>query len=51
MDIEEIDYLGLDHVLRRGSGEIIAEKEDALFIRDRVRGAYLPACKDTATAK
>lgn len=50
MDISGIDYLGLDRVLRRGSGDIIAQQDDALFIRDRDSGAYLLACEDAAIA-
>ena len=48
MDISGIDYLGLDRVLRRGSGEIIADREDALLLRDKISGAYLLACEDAA---
>ena len=48
MDIGGIDYLGFDCVLRRGSGEIIAEQDDALLIRDHVSGAYFLACEDDA---
>ena len=48
MDISGIDCLGLDRVLRRGSGEIIAERDDVFFIRDRISGAYLLACEDAA---
>ena len=48
MDISGIDYLGHDRVLRRGSGDIIAQQDDALFIRDRDSGAYLLACEDAA---
>ena len=48
MDISGIDCLGLDRVLRRGSGEKIAERDDALFIRDRVSGACMLACEDRA---
>lgn len=47
MDISRIECLGLDRVLRRGSGEILAERDDALLIRDRVSGAYMLACGDT----
>ncbi len=47
MDMRRIDYLGLDRVLQRGSGDIIAEQKDALLIRDRVSGAYFLACEDT----
>ena len=46
MDISGVDYLGLDRVLRRGTGEILAEQEDALLIRDRVSGACFLACED-----
>lgn len=46
MDISGIDYLGLERVLRRGSGEIIAEQDDALLIRDRISNAYFLACEN-----
>jgi GNAT superfamily N-acetyltransferase len=46
MDISGIDYLGLDRVLKRGSGKIIAKRNDALLIRDHISGAYMLACKD-----
>ena len=46
MDISGIDYLGLDRVLRRGSGEIIAELDNALFLRDRISSACFLACED-----
>ena len=48
MDITNIDYLGLDRVLRRGTGEIIEQSEDLLFIRDSVSRAYMLACEDAA---
>ena len=48
MDIRGIDYLGLDRVLRRGSGEILVAQDDALLIRDTVSGALLLACEDAA---
>ena len=46
MDISGINCLGLDRVLRRGSGKIIADGDDALLIRDSISGAYLLACED-----
>ena len=49
MDISGIDTLGLDRVLRRGSGEILAEQKDALLIRDRISGACFLACDDAET--
>lgn len=47
MDINKIENLGLDRILKRGSGEVLAEQDDALLIRDRVSGAYMLACEDT----
>lgn len=46
MDIGGIDYLGIDRVLKRGTGEIIAKQDDAVFVRDSVSKAYLLACED-----
>ena len=47
MDLSGIDYLGLERVLRRGSGEILAQQDDALLLRDRVSGACFLACENT----
>ena len=49
MDMHRIDFLGLDRVLQRGSGEIIVEQDDALLVRDSISGACLLACDDTAS--
>ncbi len=46
MDIGGIDHLGIDRVLKRGTGEIIANEENALLVRDSVSGAYMLACND-----
>ena len=48
MDVNSIENLGLARVLRRGSAEIIEQRDDALLIRDSVSGAYLFACDDSA---
>lgn len=48
MDTSGIDYLGIDRVLKRGSGKIITKQDDALLIRDGVSGAYFLACDDEA---
>ena len=48
MDISGIDHLGLDRVLRRGTGEIIEDSDNVLFIRDSVSAAYMLACEDRA---
>lgn len=44
MDITGIDYLGLDRVLKRGTGTVIEQRDQALFIHDSISGAYLLAC-------
>lgn len=46
MDISGIDYLGLARVLERGTGEILAESDRLMLVRDRVSGAYMLACED-----
>ena len=46
-----IDHLGLERVLRRGTGEIIEQHEQALFVRDTVSGAFLLACEDIALGR
>ena len=48
MDITGIDLLGLDRVLKRGTGKIIEERDDALLIRDDISGAYMLACRNEA---
>ena len=48
MNIDGIDCLGIDRVLKRGSGEIIAETDHALLVRDRVSEALMLACEDAA---
>ena len=48
MDHSGIDYLGIDRVLKRGSGEIIEDTENAIFVRDSISGACMLACEDEA---
>lgn len=48
MDTTRIEYLGLDRVLKRGTGEILAERDGALLIRDSVSEACLLACEDVS---
>ena len=48
MNLDGIDYLGIDRVLKRGSGEIIAEAEHVLLVRDSVSEALMLACEDAA---
>ena len=49
MNTNGIDYLGIERVLKRGSGEIIMDTEQVLLVRDRVSGAYFLGCGDTET--
>ena len=46
MDLTNIDYLGIDRVLKRGSGELLANRDDAFLVRDSVSGAYFLVCDD-----
>lgn len=48
MNIDGIDYLGIDRVLKRGSGKIIAETDHALLVRDSVSEALMLACEDAS---
>lgn len=48
MDISGIKYLGIDRVLKRGTGEILADLDSALLVRDNVSGACFLACEDEA---
>ena len=49
IDISGIDYLGIGRVLKRGTGSVIADTDNALLIRDNVSGAYFLACEDRST--
>ena len=51
MDLSNIDYLGLDRVLRRGTGEIVEQSGKTLFVFDSVSRAYMLACEDTAEGR
>ena len=42
-------HLGIDRILSRGTGETIAELNNALLVRDNVSGAYFLACEDEKT--
>ena len=50
IELGRIEYLGLDRVIKRGSAEIIEERDDALFLRDGISGAYFLACEDERLA-
>ena len=46
IDIKGIDYLVIDRVLSRGTGDILEASEDHLFVYDHVSQAHLLACGD-----
>lgn len=46
MDLSKIEYLGLAHVLKRGTGEILEEHPNACLLRDTVSGVSFLACED-----
>lgn len=46
MDFTTLEYLGLDHVLRRGTGEILEEGKDACLLRDTVSNVIFLACEN-----
>lgn len=46
INLTDIDYLGIERVLKRGTGEIIASHENAFLVRDKVSKAYFLACED-----
>ena len=48
MDFTDIDLLGIDRVLKRGTGSVIERHDAALLVRDGVSGAYMLGCGDAA---
>lgn len=46
MDLSKIEYLGIDRVLRRGTGEVLQEGDDYLLVWDRLSDSYHLACDD-----
>lgn len=50
MNISEIDYLGIDRVLKRGSGQIIVNGRNVQLVKDSISGAYFLVCDDPETA-
>ncbi len=51
MDILSIDNLGIDRVLKRGTGIIVEKQSDALLVKDTVSGAYMLACDERETGR
>ena len=46
MDLTGIDFLGIDRVLRRGTGKVIERHDTALLVHDRISGACMLGCED-----
>ncbi|MBO4572289.1 MAG: GNAT family N-acetyltransferase [Clostridia bacterium] len=49
MRSDDINYLGIDRVLKRGTGQIIERSDDALLVYDTVSGAFFLDCDDCDT--
>ena len=49
MNINTIDYIGFERILKRGTGKVIEESERALFLYDAVSEVYFLACEDYET--
>ena len=46
LDLAGIDYLGLERVLKRGTGQVIEQHDQAVFVHDSVSGAFLLGCEN-----
>ena len=46
LDLSGIDYLGLERVLKRGTGQVIEQHDQAVFVHDSVSGAFLLGCEN-----
>ncbi|MBR0302874.1 MAG: GNAT family N-acetyltransferase [Clostridia bacterium] len=42
----DVNYLGIDRVMKRGTGEVLEERDGAILVKDLVSGAYLLSCSD-----
>ena len=49
MDLTDIDYLGLDRVLRRRTGAVVERRDRALLIHDSVSDALMLGCEDAGS--
>ena len=46
LDLSGIDYLGLERVLKRGTGQVIEQHDQAVFVHDSVSGTFLLGCEN-----
>ena len=46
MNISTIDYVVFEKILKRGTAEVLEDKENALFIYDTLSEGYFLACED-----
>lgn len=46
INLIDINYLGIGHILKRKTGEIIESHQNALLVCDKVSKAYFLACED-----
>ncbi len=42
----DIDNISIDRILQRGTGEILAQDGQVLFVRDRLSGSFFLNCED-----
>lgn len=47
MKLDDIEYLGIDKVIKRNTAEIIKEDDDGIFVYDKKSETYMIACDDT----
>ena len=47
MNLNSIENLGIERVLKRGTGEIIVEESDVVLVRDKISKAYLLSADNT----
>ncbi|MBQ7173101.1 MAG: GNAT family N-acetyltransferase [Clostridia bacterium] len=49
MNFTTLEHLGLDHVMKRGTGEILETGKEACLLRDTVSDVFFLACEDVKT--
>ena len=50
-DLTKIEYLGIERILKRGTGKVIEQQEDALLILDQLSGVWMLGCENAAAGE
>ena len=50
MNIDNIDYLGIDCIIKRGTAEVLEKGDKVTFVQDTVSDAYFLACEEAEEA-